>query len=422
MTTKEVTSCNTCKANFISIDVLKDHYKSSWHIFNSKRRSNNLAPLTLNDFKKVSPNIKLNCIAPKKSPTNQPTSTNTEKNEPKTVFRSENINKSVEGQEDDELSTDSVKNAKPIKNTMNIDEMKEQVKELAEKYGLSEERAEKVVKLAIQENLLNPDYDEEDDEGEGGEEVGGYHEEPQPIAANRSIFDKKEFATTEECVKYMEITYGFFIPDKEYLTDLDGLLCYLGEKVKIGGICLYCQKQLRPGTPCQNHMINKSHCKLIYDDDIDMDEYGDFYDFSSSYSDDESEGNEAQISDIGELVLSDGRIIGHRDLRVYYKQKFRPVDNRPSILSQKREELIKLEAKYGCFNISIDAIQKLSDAEIVGLMVREQRFQRKTMVIAQRQMQRQNFMSQRKEYKSSVAKLRSSATTTEKIRDWHRKL
>jgi len=192
------------------------------------------------------------------------------------------------------------------------------------------------------------------DEEEGDEEEEEEEEEEEPdISPNVSIFDNKRFETTDECVQYMADTFGFFIPDLEYLSDKDGLIEYLNGKVKLGGLCLYCQKQLQPGWPCQNHMMNKSHCKIAYKEGVDLDEYEDFYDFEAQYEglplDEDGEPIQpvSHISELGELVLPDGKRAGHRDLRVYYKQYYRPAEDRPSVLAVQREELIRVGAQLG---------------------------------------------------------------------------
>jgi pre-60S factor REI1 len=99
----------------------------------------------------------------------------------------------------------------------------------------------------------------------------------------------------------MEGEHGFFVPDREYLVDLPGLLSYLGEKVGVGNICLFCNG--RPYSSLwavRNHMLSKSHCKLLYEPDKDEEEYEDFYDFTSSYG---TEGHaEAKGDDADKLV------------------------------------------------------------------------------------------------------------------------
>lgn len=92
------------------------------------------------------------------------------------------------------------------------------------------------------------------------------------------------------------------------------------------------------------HMIDRAHCKLLYDEDEDLHEYESFYDFSASYLDaeksglvaasasgagdaaaaaaensgEESDGETVEVAralgvtDLGELVLLDGKTVGNR--------------------------------------------------------------------------------------------------------------
>ena len=82
--------------------------------------------------------------------------------------------------------------------------------------------------------------------------------------------------------------HSFFIPDLEYLTDPTGLIAYLGEKIAVGNVCIYCNgkgREFRTLDAVRKHMVDKSHCKIAYDTERDMLEISDFYDFSSSYPD-----------------------------------------------------------------------------------------------------------------------------------------
>lgn len=207
--------CNTCKAAFSGIEKVKEHYRSEWHILNSKRRANNLAPLSKADYKTVM----------KTQASKKPVA-------PKIMSVDFTLQSTGGGP--------SVSDRAPNQTQ-----------------GGSDEK--------------NADEEEE-------EEI-----EELPLGPNISIFDNKEFETVDECVKYMAETFGFFIPDVEYLVDMEGLLGYLGEKVKLGGLCLCCQKQCKPGRPCQNHMRDSSHCKIAFEEGVDLDEYEDFYDYTSSY-------------------------------------------------------------------------------------------------------------------------------------------
>mmetsp|Transcript_22667 Transcript_22667/g.50835 ORF Transcript_22667/g.50835 Transcript_22667/m.50835 type:complete len:268 (-) Transcript_22667:532-1335(-) len=231
--------CNTCKSCFATTEKIKDHYRGDWHILNSKRRAQGLMPLKRSEFKEL---VKL---SPKK------------------------VNPSVGG---------SVSGGGSVAPSVTSKADKAKARVMDTMPGL--------------ETVMSG-------EGEGEEEDGDEEWEdmdstapstaPQPVAPNISIFDDKAFASTDECVQYMAVQFGFFVPDVEYLTDLEGLLTYLGEKVKLGGYCLYCQRQFAAGRACQNHMRGKSHCKLRYCEGLDLEEYEDFYDFSAQAEEEEED-------------------------------------------------------------------------------------------------------------------------------------
>jgi pre-60S factor REI1 len=160
----------------------------------------------------------------------------------------------------------------------------------------------------------------------------------------------------------------------ESLYDLEGLLGYCQEKIKLGHYCLYCEKVFPTWQGCQNHMISKQHTKLRYEKGY-WDELDPFYDFQADNAvydeavqsesktandgdadmgavveddgdedgwedmsedgkkeeDEVFDGYEKEIArfgldvtPLGELVFPDGRIIGHRALHRYYKQNHRP--------------------------------------------------------------------------------------------------
>ena len=94
----------------------------------------------------------------------------------------------------------------------------------------------------------------------------------------------------------MRLSHSFFISEEKYLTNLEGLLKYLAEKINIGLLCIYCDNQgtkgFKSGSAVRNHMviwilknfyelkinkqIDKSHCFMNSDY---FDEYEEFFDF-----------------------------------------------------------------------------------------------------------------------------------------------
>mmetsp|Transcript_15052 Transcript_15052/g.18569 ORF Transcript_15052/g.18569 Transcript_15052/m.18569 type:complete len:268 (+) Transcript_15052:71-874(+) len=132
----------------------------------------------------------------------------------------------------------------------------------------------------------DPMEEEEDDDGE------------IVTAEARAIdswFDAKHFNDCTSALEYMRKQYGLYIPEPTYLIDVEKLAQYLCEKVKQHRVCLYCSRQFRFFRACQQHMIDKSHCKIAYETDEALEELADFYDFSSSYDQYETE----DLQDVG---------------------------------------------------------------------------------------------------------------------------
>ena len=223
----------------------------------------------------------------------------------------------------------------------------------------------------------------------------------EKIAAARSrlsptdcLFCSHVSSSLADNLLHMSGDHSFFVPDIEYLTDPTGLITYLGEKIAVGNICIYCNgkgREFRTLDAVRKHMVDKSHCKIAYDSERDMLEISDYYDFSSSYPDaeerqrrkearrakraaaeaaegwedvdgsdgsddgtvdevfdeppssesaDSSSDSEDSLPDDDnqitfgdshlELVLPSGHRIGHRSMRRYYAQSFSGQGGKPS--------------------------------------------------------------------------------------------
>ena len=84
--------------------------------------------------------------------------------------------------------------------------------------------------------------------------------------------------------------HGMFIPEQQYLVDLEGLIRYLYSKIVENHECLYCHKLKNSMSSIQTHMRDTGHCMIAFETEEEMVEVGQFYDFSSTYSDDEEDG------------------------------------------------------------------------------------------------------------------------------------
>lgn len=94
------------------------------------------------------------------------------------------------------------------------------------------------------DDRMEGDAEEESNDGvtHTEDEAG---EEPPEINPKQSLFDKHISESVQANVDYMYKKYGFFIPDIEYLVDMEGLIGYCAEKIKLGHTCLYSQKNVQ---------------------------------------------------------------------------------------------------------------------------------------------------------------------------------
>jgi pre-60S factor REI1 len=235
------------------------------------------------------------------------------------------------------------------------------------------------------QNEEKNEFDQKEQERDEATASMQEQEEVPVIEPRQSLFDNHISPSVQANLSYMQQEYGFFLPDQEYLVDMEGLIGYCHEKIKLGHYCLYCQRIFSTWVGCQKHMISTRHTKLQYEAGVDLEEFEPFYDFSEAnedflgekeemtsekeeqeamdddadgwedVSDDEEEAamnvdnedNDKEemmeddegmyagyqdeiakygfdVTPLGELVFPDGRIVGHRGLARYYKQRLNP--------------------------------------------------------------------------------------------------
>ena len=131
-----------------------------------------------------------------------------------------------------------------------------------------------------------------DGEGEAGDEV----DKSSTISEadlRRCLFCNYESPTILLSVHHMERIHSMFIPERIYLVDLNGLLTSLMVKIGKYHECLYCGKLKPTIYGLQTHMRDKGHCKIPFATEDEQLEIGEFYDFTSTYSDVEDDDMEA---------------------------------------------------------------------------------------------------------------------------------
>ncbi|KDO30833.1 hypothetical protein SPRG_04734 [Saprolegnia parasitica CBS 223.65] len=316
-------TCTACREEFPTYELQKEHFKLDWHRYNLKRKVVGLPPVTEAQFQaRKADGASALAAAPKEAPVDM-------------SYKCHNCGKS-------------------FTNTKALDNHKATKKHMA---AVKKDGEEKITSKVL-EPVKDDEPVAEDEEEDPDANIS--------LKLEDCMFCTQSSESLEANLIHMQKMHGFFVPDLEYLKDLEGLMTYLVEKVKLGHYCLYCNtkgKVFRTYQDAQKHMIDRSHCKLIYEEDNDLYEYEEFYDFTSSYGDDgqewedveEVEGEEGDddddedelahiktisISETGELVLPSGARLGQRELRRYYKQRHRPDEVRESVLAQTKERLL----------------------------------------------------------------------------------
>ncbi|KIY65917.1 hypothetical protein CYLTODRAFT_423902 [Cylindrobasidium torrendii FP15055 ss-10] len=260
------------------------------------------------------------------------------------------------------------------------------------------------------------------------------------LGATQCLFCSLSFGTLNENLAHMSTGHSFFIPEAEYLTDVAGLIEYLGEKIAVGNVCLYCNgkgRALHSLDAVRKHMLDKGHCKLAYHTESERLEFSDYYDFRSSYSDpedseseSESEAEDQEWEDTDgeeeadetvdapekprrqkkskqaagpsknqitygdseyELVLPSGARIGHRSLKRYYAQNFvnlpegKEVDPNSGqaivrkMLADKNNVLVPTKGGFGAYGGGLQVVKarNTGEAKEAGRHIKEFRDQKR---------------------------------------------
>lgn len=129
---------------------------------------------------------------------------------------------------------------------------------------------------------------------------------PSPLMA--CLFCNYASPTMPLNLLHMSKFHGMFIPEKEYLTNTEGLLNYLSDKVWVLHECLYCGKVKRTAFGAQTHMKDRGHCMIAFSTENEMLDIGQYYDFRSTYSD--HDGSDVEDEDEDDESQSTGRNAG----------------------------------------------------------------------------------------------------------------
>ncbi|KAK7110066.1 cytoplasmic 60S subunit biogenesis factor ZNF622-like [Littorina saxatilis] len=292
-------TCLTCRVAFADIDKGREHYKSDWHRYNLKRKVAQMDPLSADIYK--------NQVASK--------------------------HEKASAQEELEGSFCRLCN-KPFRSQNALEshmrsKKHREMESVSKKFGIDQSKIVTRSNGSTKTSESEPAQMEVESEGEEGSDVESW--DGNELGLEECLFCSHISSSLETNFTHMTTKHGFFLPDAEFVCDLEGLVVYLGEMISQGHMCLWCNqrsKLFRSVRDVQRHMVDKGHCKMKHDE-TNRHEYADFYDYRSSYPDaDQPEGGEEAesidpemlVSSGFELVLPSGWSIGHRSLASYYKQ------------------------------------------------------------------------------------------------------
>lgn len=183
-----------------------------------------------------------------------------------------------------------------------------------------------------------------------------------PFSSDQTcLFCLNHSETIELNLNHMLISHGFFIPNIEFIKDLSLFLAYLHERIRIGLLCLYCNNkgchQFREFRALQQHMVDKQHCFLNTEEDEE--EYEEFYQYEKQECMELALGKN-EVMHTGELRLENGSIVGCKEYKRYYKQYYRPRNQRHAeLLRIMAEEYRKIPVET-CWNTTDDLKAKES--------------------------------------------------------------
>lgn len=312
-------TCNTCQVAFRTSDLQRTHMQSDWHRYNLKRKVASLPPLASEVFaEKVLANkanavataarasFEKACEACDKTYYSQNAYVNhlgSQKHKLFVARLSTRTGHETESMADSTFSLgDPIETASTTASTSTVgrealdQQPEEEFERIAE--GLKKSDLNGTTDPVLRRptvptpskadggHKMDEDGDDEDDEVD----------EEHQANFMQCLFCNYLSPTKDLNLHHMSRQHGFFIPERDYVVDLPGLVTFLSETIHVLHQCLFCHKLVHTASGVQTHMRDRGHCMIAYATEDEQMELGEFYDFSSTYSDEESEDEKGGVS------------------------------------------------------------------------------------------------------------------------------
>ncbi|KLJ11635.1 hypothetical protein EMPG_13175 [Blastomyces silverae] len=370
-------TCNTCQVAFRNSDAQRTHMRSDWHRYNLKRRVASLPPLSSEIFaEKVLTAQAANSAAAAKASFEKTCAACQKTFFSENAFLNHMASQKHRSREAQLRKSGALQDetASVMSGTFSLGEPINGGEPVTAPTATSiQESAAEAEFSKIVGAMKDTTIDSEDPLSKrpsrpthssvaGARQASPSGTEPEydeDYALTHCMFCNHNSAGVKQNVLHMRKFHGMFVPEQGYLVDGEGLLKYLFDKIAKNNECLYCHKIKSSTAAIQTHMRDKGHCMIAFSTEDEMLEVGQFYDFSSTYSDDEDEGadedgstsatgspigddkdvdgeegweTDSSVSSVDdrdalytdyELHLPSGRTAGHRSLFKYFRQNLR---------------------------------------------------------------------------------------------------
>ncbi|OCL03994.1 hypothetical protein AOQ84DRAFT_301706, partial [Glonium stellatum] len=298
-------TCNTCQVAFRSSELQRSHMQTDWHRYNLKRRVASLPPLSSEIFAEKVLATKASAAA---------TAARASFEKPCAVcqktYYSENAYNNHLNSQKHKVNVMRAQKAAP--STIRDDET---ASLLSSAFSMGEPIVESGSKDAVDveaeaefshvvDGIKNASLEEkepvsrrptrphhstmEDDDATSTASTSKYNTNPKL----NCLFCNFASPTFPLNVQHMGRFHGMFIPEQDYLVDAEGLVTYLWNKINELHECLYCGKAVHTTPGIQTHMRDRGHCMIAFESEAELVEIGQFYDFSSTYSDAEDDDDD----------------------------------------------------------------------------------------------------------------------------------
>ncbi|KAI0968261.1 C2H2 type zinc-finger-domain-containing protein [Xylaria arbuscula] len=304
-------TCNTCQVAFRYADTQKGHMKSDWHRYNLKRRVAALPPISSEVFTEKVLQARAAtaaeadragfqqlcdvCQRTYYSENSYRNHVSSQKHRAKESALSKRGN-TIDDTSSVMSSTFSFGDPIPAPSEEMDSDAEVEFNEVVE--GLQKTTLKERPSPVKRPSNPVPSVDAQNHEAraiseQGSEATSTTESSPQIVTLKSCLFCNYDSPTVPLNVLHMERIHGMFIPEKQYLVDLDGLITSLQQRIQEYHECLYCTKIKNTVSGVQTHMRDKGHCMIPFTTEEEQLMIGDFYDFRSTYSDGEESDDES---------------------------------------------------------------------------------------------------------------------------------